>query len=319
MAHHHFTRDDRVLLVKLKTAGLSNRSCARILGFHVSSVYRELRRGEASTATGYSVRLATKRQKHLRLTANQQHRKLHDVEAARIEKLIRQYYSPDQAGHAVGLSHSTVYRWLWSQSKAFIRGMWQYLRHPKLRRRYGTKRREKQREIQKKRWIDVRPQTTNSRLFYGHWEGDTVRGNKHSGYLVTLVERKSGYALIGYIPKATKEAFRLKAEELLAPLPQHLKRSLTLDNGTEMADFEELERHTNMPVYFAHPYHSWERGSNENLNGLLRQFFPKGSSFKDVTKKQVDLAANLLNTRPRKRHGYKSPSQLIEPYMRVAI
>ena len=146
-----------------------------------------------------------------------------------------------------------------------------------------------------------------------------MRGTKHSGYLVTLVERKSGYALVGHIPKATKEAFRLKAEELLAPLPGHLKRSLTLDNGTEMADFEELEQHTSMTIYFAHPYHSWERGSNENFNGLLRQFFPKGSSFKDITKEQVDQAVNLLNTRPRKRHDYRSPVELLKPYLDVAI
>ena len=319
MAHHHFTRDDRVLLAKLKTAGLSNRSCARILGFHPSTIGRELRRGYGATVTGYSVRVARRRTALLRLRANQQHRRLCAVQAERITELICQYYSPDQAGQAVGLSHSTVYRWLWSQSKAFISSMWQYLRHPKLRRKYGTKRREKQRELQKKRWIDERPKTVDHRLFFGHWEGDTVVGNRHSGYLVTLVERKSGYALVGYIPRATKENFRLKAEELLAPFPKHLKRSLTLDNGREMNDYEELERHTRMPVYFAHPYHSWERGSNENFNGLLRQFFPKEMDFNAITQKQIDLAVNLLNTRPRKRHGYKSPSMLIESYLRVAI
>ena len=319
MAHHHFTRDDRVLLAKLKVSGLNNEACARILGFHPSSIGRELRRGRANTATGYSVRAARCRAAQLRHQANQQHRRLHEEEAERITSLIRQYYSPDQAGQAVGLSHSTVYRWFWSQSKAFIRSMWQFLRHPKLRRKYGTKRREQQRERAKKHWIDERPKLTNERLFYGHWEGDTVRGHNHSGYLVTLVERKSGYALVGHIPTATKEAFRLKAEELLAPLPAYLKRSLTLDNGTEMADFEELERHTSMPVYFAHPYHSWERGTNENFNGLLRQFFPKGSSFSGITNKQIDRAVNLLNTRPRKRHGYKSPAELLKPYLRVAI
>ena len=319
MAHHHFTRDDRVLLAKLKAAGLNNTSCARILGFHLTSIGRELKRGAAATTTGYSVRAARKRAQCLRAIANQQHRKLNQPEAERILALIHQYYSPDQAGRAVGLSHSTVYRWLWKQGKAFLASIWKYLRHPKLRRKYGTKRREKQRELAKKCWIDERSETTNQRLMYGHWEGDTVVGKDNSGYLVTLVERKSGYALVGHIPRATKEAFRLKAGELLAPLPKHLKRSLTLDNGREMNDYEELERHTNIPIYFAHPYHSWERGTNENFNGLLRQFFPKGSDFSNVTSKQVDLAVNLLNTRPRKRHDYRSPEQLIGPYLRVAI
>ena len=319
MAHHHFTRDDRVVLAKLILEGLSARSCARILGFHPSSVYRELRRGKAPTSTGYDIRTARLRTKRLRTAANQQHRRLHAQQATRITELLHQYYSPDQAGKAVGLSHSTVYRWLWAQPKAFLDNVWQYLRHPKLRRKYGTKRREKQRELLKKRWIDTRPDTTNQRLFYGHWEGDTVHGNKHSGYLVTLVERKSGYALVGHIPRNTKEQFRLCAEHLLASLPGHLKRSLTLDNGSEMADFEELERHTGMVVYFAHPYHSWERGTNENFNGLLRQFFPRSRDFSSITTQELDASVQLLNTRPRKRHGYKSPAELLEPYLSVAI
>lgn len=319
MAHHHFTRDDRVLLAKLRVSGLSVHSCARILGFHPSSIYRELRRGAASTATGYDVRVARRRAQRLRAIANQQHRKLNQPEAESLTTLLRQYYSPNQAGQAIGLSHSTVYRWLWSQSKTFIRSMWQFLRHKKLRRKYGTKRREQQRELQKKRWIEERPKTIDDRLFFGHWEGDTVRGHDHSGYLVTLVERRSGYALVGYIPKATKEAFRLKVEALLAPLPGHMKRSMTLDNGSEMADFEELERHTKMSVYFARPYHSWERGSNENFNGLLRQFFPKRRDFSTITQQELDLAVKLLNTRPRKRHDYKSPAELLKPYLGVAI
>ena len=154
MAHHHFTRDDRVLLAKLKTSGLSASSCARILGFHVSSVYRELRRGTAQTAIGYDVRVASKHTKQLRTAANQQHRKLHQTQAARITEFIRQYYSPDQAGQAVGLSHATVYRWLWAQPKAFIASMWQFMRHKKLRRKYGTKRRKQQREIQNYAIVD---------------------------------------------------------------------------------------------------------------------------------------------------------------------
>lgn len=319
MAHHHFTQSDRVLLAKLKIAGLNNSSCADVLGYHPSTIGRELKRGQADTKAGYSARVARLLKESKRHKANQQHRKLHQPEADRITELITQYYSPDQAGQAIGLSHSTVYRWLWSQTKAFLNGIWQYLRHPKLRRKYGTKRREKHRELLKKRWIDARPQTANERVNYGHWEGDTVIGANRTGYLVTLVERKSGYALVGHIPKATKENFRTKAEELLALLPKHLKRSLTLDNGREMNDYEVFEKHTKMPIYFAHPYHSWERGTNENFNGLLRQFFPKSRELGNINKQELDLVVNLLNTRPRKRHGYKSPAELLKPYLDIAI
>jgi len=319
MAHRHFTRSDRVLLAKLKTAGLNNRSCARILRFYSSTIGRELKRGTASTATGYSVRVANSYAKAKRTTANQQHRKLDDRCAERIISLLQLYWSPEQVAHTVGLSHTTIYRWLWSQPRVFIASIRKYLRHKKLRRMYGTKRREKQRELLKKRWIDERPSTIDQNMNYGHWEGDTVQGRNRSGYFVTLVERKSGYALVGHIPNKTKEAFRECSEQLLAPFPQHLKRSITLDNGREMNDYEELEQHTKAVVYFAHPYHSWERGANENFNGLLRQFYPKNRDLTVVDQDELDLSVNLINTRPRKRHGFKSPAMLLKPYVGVAI
>ena len=117
------------------------------------------------------------------------------------------------------MSHATVHRWLWAQPRAFLAALWPYLRHERLRRKCGTKRRERQRELQKKRWIEARPATVDDRLFCEHWEGDTVRGKHHRDYLVTLVERKSAHALVGHIPQATKEQFRRCAEQLLAPLP----------------------------------------------------------------------------------------------------
>ena len=138
MAHTHFTRDDRIFLAKLIREGLSVRSIARILGFHPSSVYRELQRGQVpklgKTGTGYSITKAEKHKKEARYKANQQHRKLGEAEA----------------GQALGLSHSTVYRWLWSLPKQTLRGLWQYLRHPKLRRKYGTKRRRETARISQK-------------------------------------------------------------------------------------------------------------------------------------------------------------------------
>ena len=154
MAHTHFTRDDRIFLAKLIREGLSVRSIARILGFHPSSVYCELQRGQVpklgKTGTGYSITKAEKHKKEARYKANQQHRKLGEAEATILLNLIRQYYSPDQAGQALGLSHSTVYRWLWSLPKQTLRGLWQYLRHPKLRRKYGTKRRRETARISQK-------------------------------------------------------------------------------------------------------------------------------------------------------------------------
>lgn len=320
MAHHHFTRDDRVLLQKLKLAGKNNRQCAEVLGFHASSIGRELRRGRGSTATGYDVTIARKQAGFHRSQANQQHRKLLNgsLQSFAVCLYLARYYSPEQIAHRLKLSHSTIYRWLWNHSKAFLKLVWKFLRHKKLRRKYGTNRRAQTRELLKKRWIDDRPWHADQRAWFGHWEGDTVVGKGHSGYLVTLVERRSGWLLAGIIPKATKENFRLCAEQLVDNLPARLKRTLTLDNGREMNDYEELENHTGLAVYFAHPYHSWERGSNENANGLLRQFFPKTRDFSNLNQTELDQAVHLINTRPRKRYGYKSPNQLLKA-ARIAI
>lgn len=155
MAHTHFTRDDRIFLAKLIREGLSVRSIARILGFHPSSVYRELQRGQVpklgKTSTGYSITKAEKHKKRGKIQsqpATPQARRSRGYDI--LLNLIRQYYSPDQAGQALGLSHSTVYRWLWSLPKQTLRGLWQYLRHPKLRRKYGTKRRRETARISQK-------------------------------------------------------------------------------------------------------------------------------------------------------------------------
>lgn len=321
MAHHHFTHTDRVLLQKLLIIGKSVPFCAEALGFHVSTVYRELKRGQATTVIGYSVRLAQDRADNLRTQANQQHRKLFSGSklAKQVLHWLRQYYSPDQIGDKLHLSHSTIYRWLWSQGRHFIDRIWKYLRHPKLRRAYGTKRRAKQRELLKKRWIEERPLGANNRSRYGHWEGDTVVGRDRSGYIATFVDRKSGYLLAALMTKKEAKQFQVSAERCLVTIPAAYRQTLTLDNGTEMANFEEIERRTELKVYFAHPYHSWERGTNENTNGLLRQFFPKNRDFSTITQEELDWAVDLINTRPRKRHNYQSPERLVRKKFLVAI
>lgn len=321
MAHTHVTHTDRVLLQKLLTAGKNKAACARILGFHPSTISREIARGAAPTTTGYSVRIAQTKADHARFVANQQHRKLFNNSKLSYElvQLLKQYWSPEQIAHFLGLSHSTIYRWIWRQDRIFIRSIWKYLRHKKLRRKYGTRRRERTREHLKKNWIDERPWHADQRAWYGHWEGDTVVGKNRSGYLVTHVERKSGYLLAALIPKATKENFRIATEKLMRDLPQDSIRSITLDNGREMNDYEELQKYLSTTVYFARPYHSWERGTNENCNGLLRQFFPKDRDFSTITQEELDRAVRLINTRPRKRHNFRTPEELFKKRMSVAI
>lgn len=298
MSQRHFTRLERVQLQTLKTAGLSNRECARQLGFHPSSISRELTRGRCShTKSSYSVAVARNYAATKRLAANQQHRKLHRGSLLSLWLVIclARQWSPEQImlrlrrhKSQVAVSYHTIYRWLWRHVK--VAKLRLFLRHPKLRRKYGTKRREKQRELLKKNWIEKRPKGATNRTHYGHWEGDTVVGAKATGAIVTLVERKSGYLLAGYVPRNTMYNFRVTTTGLMSRLPLNLRRSLTLDNGSEMNDFEVLEQRTGLSIYFAHPYHSWEQGTNENTNGLLRQYFPKGSSFTDLDLVKLDRA-----------------------------
>jgi IS30 family transposase len=322
VSHRHFTRDERVQIQTLLRAGHSQAAIARQLGFNASSVSRELKRGASpAVSTGYSVKRAQLHADSVRTRANQQRRKLFAGSALSLYIGIRlaKLWSPEQiAIHLaryrkhMAVSLHTIYRWIWGHGKYALSLLQVFLRHPERRRKYGTKRREQQREYQKKRWIERRPAGATNRSRYGHWEGDTVCGVKNSGRLVTLVERKSGYLLAAFVPDGSMVAFRDAAVALLLTMPPHLRQTLTLDNGVEMNEFEAIEHRTGTTIYFAHPYHSWERGTNENTNGLLRQFFPKGSAFTGITKQQVDRAVNLLNTRPRKRLNAETPAQRLQ-------
>lgn len=162
------------------------------------------------------------------------------------------------------------------------------------------------RETAKKRWIHDRPEIVTARSRIGDWEGDTVHGVAKSGYIATLVERRSGFLVASKLNNPNGEEM-LGAVMALRALPAAKQLTLTLDNGFEMNQHEEMERRLGLEVYFAHPYHSWERGTNENTNGLLRRYFPKKSSFAGITQADIDRAVRRLNNRPRKRLGYRTP------------
>ena len=161
--------------------------------------------------------------------------------------------------------------------------------------------------------ISNRPKGIDKRLSYGDWEGGTVHGKGKSGYIATFVERKSGYLLARVLTPAQYSScgFAAATEVCLNQVPQHYRRTLTLDNGPELKYPELIERTTGAKVYYANPYHSWERGTNEKTNGLLRYFFPKQSSFAALTQTELDQAVELLNTRPRKRLNWRTPKQML--------
>jgi len=168
-----------------------------------------------------------------------------------------------------------------------------------------------------KTMIDERPEKANQRREIGHWEIDTVHGSCNAS-IVTIVDRKSGYVMIGKIEARTKIATNNRLVKLIRRCQERFI-TITSDNGSEFHGYKEVEQKCGVKFYFAHPYHSWERGTNENTNGLIRQFLPKGVSMKNLTQAQCNWIAKKLNNRPRKRLEYRTPNEVFNDISNIAL
>ena len=222
--------------------------------------------------------------------------------------------SPEQISNylrffgSFSISHETIYQYIYSD-KWQGGTLYTYLRIMPKRRRKRYNSRDSRGILPGKRHISERPSRVEDRKQFGHWEGDTVIGRDLHHCILTLVERTSGLAIIRKMASRTAPAVTQAALPAIARCPQDFK-TITLDNGTEFHDYKVLEERFPLKCYFATPYHSWERGSNENLNGLIRQHLPKGMCMSSLTQAQCDWIAFQLNSRPRKRHGYRTPLQV---------
>jgi len=315
--YQHINERERHKIEGFRDVGWSVRDIARALGRDPSTISRELRRHPGSGG-GYSATNATCEAKESRIGANVfVHKKLKPGTrlTRHVESKLRQYWSPEQIvgrrnfeGRKRNVSVETIYRFIANDRpdlRRFLR-----LQKGRYRRRRGTQKRAKQRYFAHRRSITERPATIEKRTRLGHWEGDTVLGKEKSSRFLTHVERKSGVLFADKIDACTADLVGRKTVKRFRRLPKRLRQTVTYDNGVEFSDYERTERDSKMIVYFARPYHSWERGTNENTNGLLRQFFPKKIPLKGVTQKQLDRVVRLLNTRPRKRHGYRTPDEV---------
>lgn len=239
------------------------------------------------------------------------------------EEKLKLYWSPEQiAGRlrydwGVIICHETIYRFICEERVEWKK----YLRQKKgkYRRRHGTKEREKAREEAKKKRIELRPAIVEERSRIGDWEGDTIVGRERNTGIITHVERSSGYLLGDLFKQKNSELIKEKIVKSFAEIDADKKYTITYDNGTEFSEHELIGRETEMDIYFANPYHSWERGTNENTNGLLRQFFPKKSMFATLTQKAVNEAVKLINHRPRKRLGYLTPYEVFVEGKSIAV
>ena len=313
MKYEHLSEEERFRIGALRAERKSSAEIARCLGRSASTVSREVRRNRYPTDGHYRALHAQSMAKARRGRSRKGGRIGGEVRRM-AEELLRKDWSPEQvSGHWVAtggpkVSHETIYRWVWEDKRAGGT-LWKHLRgsRKKRRKRYGAY--DSRGRLAGKRMITERPAEVETRASCGHWEADTVHGSgKHS--VVTLVERKSGYVEIGKIAAVTVDETNRRMASLMG---RNLRGYLTItaDNGAEFHGYRMLEMVTSVPFYFAHPHHSWERGTNENTNGLIRQYLPKGRDLASLTQEECDRIAHILNTRPRKRHNYRTPKQIM--------
>jgi len=314
MPYKHFTLEQRNELSALLRAKVKKKDIVKLLNKDRTTIWRERKRAE--TNGKYYVRKAKRLAKEKRIKANARFRKIENDKYLRryIVKKLKKYWSPEQIAGRWNRRHKrkhigkdTIYKFIYNKRKDLVK----YLRcqKGKYRRRYGTRIREKQREELKKRRIDQRPKEVELRLKVGHWEGDTILG-KDKQHILTHTERKSGLILADKLDVVTAEETRKKTKARFKRIPKEKKITMTYDNGSSFADYELIERETGLKIYFAYPYHSWERGRNENANGLLRQFFPQKINFATITQRDIQKVVRLLNNRPRKRLNYLTPYEV---------
>lgn len=315
-SYKHLSIEERFTFCQLRAQGMSLRRCAKILGRSPSTLSRELQRNQhhngdhAYYTYSKAHQKAIARRKDCRPTS-----KFTAQEWSAIEARIRLNWSPDQvshwmsATHGISICHESIYQYIYKDRKA---GgcLIAHLRHRSRKRRKRYRSKDYRGVLRGKTMIADRPPEINNRDSVGHWEIDTVLGKGSKRCIVTLVERKTGYLIIGLLDARTVECLNAK---VIALIRNHQMPflSITADNGTEFHGYKDIEAATKTTFYFANPHHSWERGTNENTNGLIRQYLPKGVSMKRVTQNMCDLIAKAINERPRKRLGYNTPLNAI--------
>lgn len=307
MAHTHIGPAEWPVIARMLRAGYSFHAIAEVIGKDHSAVSRHVRTNGGRN--GYDIREVRRRKRMGRIAAMDGIRVLKGTLLRTMVKLLKQHQSPEQIAGVLGnMSASTIYRYIQERAPHLK----EYLRSQKgkYRRKHGTKIREKAREQAKKRRIDERPKVVERRGRLGDWEGDTIQGRDKRVRIVTFVDRRSGYLIAYLLPKMRAELLTSLALQRFQHIPKTKRKTFTLDNGPEFSDWERLEKKSRATVYFAYPYHFWERGSNENTNGLLRQYFPKTMDFNLITAEELAHAVHRLNDRPRKRLGWKSPRQI---------
>jgi len=320
MGYKHLNIDERESILKMRSEQKNLTHIAELIGRNKGTISRELSRNLSSTGE-YKPHLAQRYYNKRRDGSKQPYRLEQNGRLRQyVRNKLKQYLSPEQIAGRIKTDYSenlqmrvsplTIYGWIQRDRKAGGK-IYKFLRqgHRKRRKKRGSL--NTQGQIPDRRPISERPKAVDKRQELGHWEGDTVVGKSNGSFIATHVERKSRYLLVGKTDDKSAESMNATTRRVFRKIPKSKRKTMTFDNGKEFAGFKALEKSVGFCCYFADPYSSYQRGTNENTNGLLRQFFPKGTDFNEFSEEEIDKAAALLNNRPRKCLNYRTPHEVL--------
>ena len=325
--YKHLTEKDREIIFILKRKGWKQIKIADQLKVHPGTVSREIKRN--SSVINIRFNNHPKKEKYKQYLPDKAHQKSKKrryesktpfpLKTPKLYKYVinklKEGWSPDSiAGKArkdnIGcISHECIYQFIYSEKGKELE-LYQYLRRAHRKRRKWKGRKGKRHLIPNRLDINLRPKEVEKRKRFGHWEGDSILGVGKKSALHTEVERVSRYLIIRKIKRKTAEQTAKAMIDIFKNVPRKLRKTSTLDNGSEFVKHEEVTSNTNIKIFFAQPYHSWERGSNEHANGLIRWYLPKGTNFDEITDRQIEAIQYAINTRPRKSLNYSTPYEI---------
>lgn len=324
-SYKRLTLDERIIIEKQLALGLNTSQIATLLSRNRSSVHRDIKRCKkgdytAMQATFSSVYNSSDRKNGK--SKMKQNKKLYDYV---VEKL-NLYWSPQQIhmelmkdfpeDKAMRIATETVYFYIYVHAKPELKAaLIEQLRQKRKYRGNVRRGKDKRTTIADKISIEERPEEVKGRLIPGHWEGDLVMGKDRQSAIGTLNERTTRTVILVHLKARDATSVRKAFEKEFRSIPAQMKKSLTYDNGTEMAQHKLFTKNTKVAVYFANPYSPWERPTNENSNGLLRDYFPKGMDLSTVSKKRLKEVQNQLNERPRKVLGWRKPKEVFDEFI----
>jgi IS30 family transposase len=309
---------ERDRITEMKSEGMSLRAIAKELERSPSTLSRELKRNGTPAYMVYLSHRAHERAVKRKKESGQRGRLKDKQTVVYVREKLKEGWSPELIAGKIGqdirgasISYEAIYQYIYhpsTEGREEIIG--QLVRGHRKRKSKGIGRKERKTKIPNRVPIEERPISADNRSRYGHWEGDSLVSRKSLAALNSLVERKSRYMFLTRLQRKSSEQTKDAVIRRLQKLPKKARRSLTVDNGTENARHEEITKAIGTRCYFAHPYASWQRGSNEQVNGMVRRYFPKGTDFSKITDEQVAWVESRINNRPRKCLGYKTPAEV---------